>query len=93
MSAISENTSSNLLGGVLILFVNLLLGIGAYAVAWQFNDGKEPTIMLGASILVMVLPNMIIGFVCKISGYSIANYFKYMAIAAFVVGMMVLVLG
>lgn len=71
----SSGSSSVLgrLGGILAL--NILVGIGAYFVALQFNDGRLDTAEYGAIFLAMALPNLFIGGVLRLFRPDLAKYF------------------
>lgn len=50
----------------LVLLLTLLVGIGEYAVAYQFNDGKITQKVIGAVFLGMALPSLLIGGVLRL---------------------------
>lgn len=72
------------LGGILLL--NLLVGIGAYFVAYQFNDGKIDIRAIGTVFLAMALPNLLIGGVIRVFRHPFAKYFLRMAMLWIAVG-------
>ena len=76
------------LGGILLL--NVLVGIGAYFVALQFNDGKLDVAEYGAIFLAMALPNLLIGGVLKLFRPDIAKYFLRTATVWLAVGAVLL---
>jgi preprotein translocase subunit SecE len=59
----------------LVLGLTVLVGIGAYAVAWQFNDGKITRKVLGAVFLGMMLPSVLIGGVMRLFRPDLQRYF------------------
>lgn len=61
------------LGGILLL--NIFVGLGAYFVALQFNDGKLDGAEYGAIFLAMALPNLLIGGVLRMFRPDVAKYF------------------
>lgn len=61
------------LGGILLL--NVLVGLGAYFVARQFNDGKLNAAAFGSIFLAMALPNLLIGGVMRLFRPELARYF------------------
>lgn len=63
----------------LILTLTLLVGIGAYAVAWQFNDGKMGPKVTGAVFLGMALPSLIMGGVMRLFRPDLQRYFAITA--------------
>lgn len=72
MTAANKNKLGRL-GGILAL--NLLVGVGAYFVAWQFNDGKLNSTAYGSVFLAMALPNLLIGGVMRLFRPDIGRYF------------------
>ena len=58
-----------------IVLLNVLVGIGAYFVAWQFNDGKLGIGSIGSVFLAMALPNLLIGGVTRLFRMPIGKYF------------------
>jgi hypothetical protein len=59
----------------LVLGLTALVGIGAYAVAWQFNDGKITRKVMGAVFLGMTLPSVLIGGVMRLFRPDLQRYF------------------
>lgn len=62
----------------LVLGLTLLVGIGEYAVAYQFNDGKITQKVIGAVFLGMALPSVFIGGVLRMFKPSLQRYFGIM---------------
>ncbi|HND88810.1 MAG TPA: hypothetical protein PK971_10810 [Saprospiraceae bacterium] len=62
----------------LVLGLTALVGVGAYAVAWQFNDGKITQRVVGAVFLAMALPNVIIGGTMRLFRPDLQRYFALM---------------
>jgi hypothetical protein len=62
--------------------LNILLSVGAYFVAWQFNDGKNPADIMGASATVVAVFNLIIGRIVRIFRYPEAWVFLAFGITA-----------
>jgi len=69
-----------------IVLLNLLVGIGAYFVAWQFNDGKLGMGSIGSVFLAMALPNLLIGGVTRLFRMPIGRYFLRVALVWILVG-------
>ncbi len=65
----------------LVLVLTALVGIGEYAVAYQFNDGKMTQKVIGAVFLGMALPSLLIGGVMRLFKPKLQRYF---AITAFI---------
>lgn len=65
----------------LVLALTALVGIGEYAVAYQFNDGKMTQKVIGAVFLGMALPSLLIGGVMRLFRPNLQRYF---AITAFI---------
>ena len=64
---------------VLVLGLTVLVGIGEYALAYQFNDGKITQKVIGAVFLGMALPSLLIGGVMRIFKPTIQRYFAITA--------------
>jgi hypothetical protein len=63
----------------LIFLMTSLVGAGAYAVAWQFNDGKMTQSVIGAVCLGMAMPSLIMGGVMRLFRPDLQKYFAIMA--------------
>lgn len=74
----------------LLLLLTLLVGIGEYAVAWQFNDGKITQKVVGAVFLGMALPSIIIGGGMRLFKPTLQRYFAIVAGACLAVGLLLL---
>ncbi|MCC7505192.1 MAG: hypothetical protein IT259_07820 [Saprospiraceae bacterium] len=72
------------IGGILAL--NIFVGIGAYFVALQFNDGKLDSAEYGAIFLAMALPNLLIGGVLRLFRPDIGRYFLRTAAVWLLIG-------
>lgn len=59
----------------LVLGLSGLVGVAAFAVAWQFNDGKITKHVVGAVFLGMALPNLIIGGTMRLFRPDLQRYF------------------
>ncbi len=59
----------------LVLVLTLFVGIGEYAVAYQFNDGKMTQKVIGAVFLGMALPSLLIGGVMRLFRPNLQRYF------------------
>lgn len=62
-----------------ILALTLLVGVGMYFVAWQFNDGKITQNVIGALFLGMALPSLLIGGVMRLFRPNLQRYFAITA--------------
>jgi len=71
----------------LVMGLTAVVGIGAYAVAWQFNDGKMTRKVIGAVFLGMALPSVFIGGVMRMFRPELQRYF------AIAIGICVLIGG
>jgi len=60
---------------VLLLGLTILVGIGEYALAYQFNDGKITQNVIGAVFLGMALPSLLIGGVMRLFRPTLQRYF------------------
>lgn len=74
----------------LVLLLTIIVGVGAYAVAWQFNDGKMGNKVIGAVFLGMALPSIIIGGVMRLFRPELQRYFAITALACLTIGIMVI---
>ncbi len=74
----------------LVLLLTIVVGIGAYAVAWQFNDGKMGQKVIGAVFLGMALPSIIMGGVMRLFRPELQRYFAITAIACLAIGIVVI---
>jgi hypothetical protein len=63
----------------LVLALTLLVGIGEYALAYQFNDGKITQNVIGAVFLGMALPSLLIGGVMRLFKPTLQRYFAITA--------------
>ena len=59
----------------LVLVLTLAVGVGEYAVAYQFNDGKMTQKVIGAVFLGMALPSLFIGGVMRVFKPNLQRYF------------------
>lgn len=59
----------------LVLGLTVLVGLGEYAVAYQFNDGKITRQVIGAVFLGMSLPSVLIGGVMRFFKPNLQRYF------------------
>lgn len=75
------------------LTLSLLVGIGAYAVAWQFNDGKIGQKVIGAVLIGMALPSLILGGVMRLFRPDLQRYFAITALSCLLAGMLILSLA
>lgn len=63
----------------IILGLTLLTGIGMYAVAYQFNDGKITQKVIGAICLGMAFPSLLIGGMMRLVRPKLQRYFAITA--------------
>ncbi len=63
----------------LVLGLTVLVGIGEYALAYQFNDGKITQKVIGAVFLGMALPSLLIGGVMRLFKPTVQGYFAITA--------------
>ena len=59
----------------LVLGLTVLVGIGEYALAYQFNDGKITQKVIGTIFLGMALPSLFIGGVMRLFRPGLQRYF------------------
>lgn len=77
----------------LVLGMTLLVGIAQYAVAWQFNDGKMSQRAVGAVVIGMTLPSLLIGGVMRLFRPDLQRYFALTIIICLVVGLFLIFSG
>lgn len=75
---------------LLILGMTCLVGIGEYALAYQFNDGKITQKVLGAVFLGMALPSLLIGGVMRLFRPGLQPYFAITVGICSAVGMILI---
>lgn len=73
-----------------ILGLTLLVGIGAYAVAYQFNDGKMSRSVVAFVALGMSFPSLIIGGVMRLFRPELQRYFAVTALLCILTGLILL---
>lgn len=70
--------------------LTLLVGIGEYAVAYQFNDGKITQKVIGAVFLGMALPSLLIGGVMRLFRPNLQRYFAISAGICVMIGLLLI---
>ncbi len=73
------------------MLLTLLMGVGAYAVAYQFNDGKITQSVMGFVFIGMSFPSLIIGGVMRIFRPDLQRYFAITAITCIAIGLFLLI--
>lgn len=76
----------------LVFALTLLVGVGAYAVAWQFNDGKMGQKVIAYVVIGMSFPSLIIGGVMRMFRPDLQRYFAITAITCISIGLLLLFL-
>ncbi|MFN0214508.1 MAG: hypothetical protein ACKVT2_09660 [Saprospiraceae bacterium] len=71
----------------LIFGLTLLVGIGEYALAYQFNDGKISAKVIGSVFLGMALPSLLIGGVMRLFKPRMQRYFAITAGICLMIGL------
>jgi len=71
----------------LLIGLTLLVGIGEYALAYQFNDGKITQNVIGAVFLGMALPSLLIGGVMRLFKPTLQRYFAITAGLCITIGL------
>lgn len=69
-----------------VIGLTLLIGIGAYAVAYQFNDGKMTQKVIGFVVIGMSFPSLIIGGVMRLFRPDLQKYFAITAAVCLLTG-------
>lgn len=76
---------------LLVLFLlTILVGLGEYALAWQFNDGKITRKVVGVIFLGMALPSILIGGVLRLFRPRLQPYFAITAAICLAFGFLLL---
>ncbi len=75
---------------VLVLGLTVLVGIGEYAVAYQFNDGKITQKVVGAVFLGMALPSILIGGVMRLFKPELQRYFAITILICLCIGLLLI---
>ena len=73
-----------------VIGLTLLVGIGAYAVAYQFNDGKMTRAVIAYVVIGMSFPSLIIGGVMRIFRPDLQRYFALTAFVCIALGLLLL---
>ena len=71
----------------LLIGLTTLVGIGEYALAYQFNDGKITQNVIGAVFLGMALPSLLIGGVMRLFKPTLQRYFAITAGLCITIGL------
>lgn len=79
------------LGMVLLLTIGV--GMAAYAVAWQFNDGKMGQKVVGAVFLGMALPSLMLGGAMRVFRPDLQRYFAITAGSCLLIGSIIIALS
>ena len=76
-----------------VVGLTLLVGIGAFAVGWQFNDGKMGQKAIGSVLLGMALPSLLMGGVMRLFRPELQRYFAITAVTCLMLGVGLIVFG
>lgn len=74
----------------IIIALSLLVGVGEYAVAWQFNDGNITQRVIGAVFIGMALPSLLFGGVMRIFKPELQLYFAISAGIFMLIGLILI---
>jgi hypothetical protein len=77
----------------MVLLLTMAVGIGAYAVAWQFNDGKMGRKVIGAVFLGMAIPSLLLGGVLRLFRPDLQKYFAITALSCTAIGIGIIALS
>jgi hypothetical protein len=70
--------------------LTMVVGIAAYAVAYQFNDGKMTRAVIGAVFLGMSFPSLIIGGTMRVFRRDLQKYFAITAATCLLIGFLLI---
>ncbi len=74
-----------------VLLLTGLVGIGIFATAYQFNDGKINQAVVGSIFLGMAFPNFFVAGVMRMFRHRAGFYFLWTALACALMGMLILI--
>ncbi len=74
-----------------VLLLTALIGIGIFATAYQFNDGKINQAVIGSIFLGMAFPNFLVAGVMRMFRHRAGFYFLWTALACALIGAVILV--
>ncbi|MCC6283192.1 MAG: hypothetical protein IT262_21470 [Saprospiraceae bacterium] len=74
-----------------VLLLTALIGIGIFATAYQFNDGKINQAVIGSIFLGMAFPNFFVAGVMRLFRHRAGFYFLWTALACALIGVVILV--
>lgn len=86
----SKPFSLRTLGAVVAL--TIMVGVGAYFVAWQFNDGKITQAVVGSIFMGMALPSLIMGGVMRLFRPDLQRYLAIVALTCLFIGILLIAL-
>ncbi len=76
-----------------VLALTAVVGVGAYAVAYQFNDGKITRAVIGYVFIGMSFPSLIIGGVMRLFRPDLQRYFAITAAICIATGLLLIFSG
>lgn len=74
-----------------VILLTALIGIGIFATAYQFNDGKINQAVIGSIFFGMAFPNFFIAGVMRLFRHRAGFYFLWTALACALTGALILV--
>lgn len=77
----------------MVLLLTIGVGIAAYAVAWQFNDGEMGQKVVGAVFLGMALPSLMLGGAMRVFRPDLQRYFAITAGSCLLIGSIIIALS
>ncbi len=75
-----------------VILLTLLIGVGTYATAYQFNDGKITQPVIGSIFLGMAFPNFFIAGVMRLFRHRAGFYFLWTGLSCAIIGILILLL-
>lgn len=73
-----------------VCLMTMVVGIGQYAIAHQFNDGKITQKVMGYIFLGMSIPSILIGGVLRMFSPHLQRYFAFMILICLFLGLLTL---
>lgn len=73
-----------------VCLLSIVVGLGQYAVAHQFNDGKITQKVIGYIFLGMSIPSILIGGVLRMFSPHLQRYFAVMILICLILGLLTL---
>ena len=74
-----------------VALLTALIGVGTYAAAYQFNDGKITQAVIGSVFMGMAFPNFFIAGVMRLFQHRAGFYFLWTGLSCALIGLLLLI--